>query len=340
MSFSEDERPVMVTVQALAYNHARYIRQALDGFLMQKTDFRYEIIVHDDASTDETAAIIREYEAKHPDLIRSVYQRENQYSKHTGIKKHFVLPLTRGKYTALAECDDYWTDPLKLQKQVDALEAHPECRLCVGRSNVLDGNDKPIGWQLPNYELSAGIKSQREFLRMIIKYSFQTSTYFFRTDEHRAFLNYKPEFTEYMMGDLSMMFFFASKGPVYYIDDMLSCYRWQSEGSWTNRFWSQPIDKIRDYHERYIEGRKMYDEFTGGKYHDVCLEHVEFLLNKITKLEFEYAEKHKDYKAMLQKKYAKLRPHWKKSDYCYAWLMAYCPRLMKTLHSVKCQLKQ
>ena len=335
-----DERPVMVTVQAIAYNHARFIRRALDGFLMQKTNFRYEIIVHDDASTDETAAIIREYEAKHPDLIRAVYQRENQYSKHRGFKKLFVLPLTRGRYTALCECDDFWTDPFKLQKQFDALEAHPECRLCVGRVNVLDGNDEPIGWQFPNFELSTGVKSQEDFLRMVIQYSFQTSTYFVRTEEHRAYLSGRPEFAKYMMGDVALMLFFASKGPVYCIDDMLSCYRWQSEGSWTNKFWSQPIDKICAYYERYIEGRIKYDEFTEGKYHNVCVEHVEFLRNKITKLEFQHAEKCKDYKTMLQKKYAAFRPHWKKADYCFAWLMAYCPWLMKSVRFVKNSLRR
>ena len=119
----------LVSIFTLAYNHAPFIRQCLDGILMQKTTFLFELIVHDDASTDETADIIREYAARYPDIIKPVYETENQFSKSDA---DFHLPEPQGKYTAWCEGDDYWTDPLKLQKQVDFLETHPDYTICGG----------------------------------------------------------------------------------------------------------------------------------------------------------------------------------------------------------------
>ncbi|MDR2410234.1 MAG: glycosyltransferase [Bacteroidales bacterium] len=121
----------LVSVDCTTYNHATYIRQCLDGFVMQKTNFPIEIIVHDDASTDGTADIIREYEAKYPNLIKPIYQSENQYSKGVNVWYTYVRPMMKGKYIAFCNGDDYWTDPLKLQKQVDFLESHSEYSLCT-----------------------------------------------------------------------------------------------------------------------------------------------------------------------------------------------------------------
>lgn len=108
----------LVSIVCDTYNHAPYIRRALDSFLSQETDFPFEIIVHDDASTDGTADIIRAYEAERPDLFRCVYRTENVYSKDPKILEHYVFPLARGQYIAICEGDDYWTSPHKLQTQV------------------------------------------------------------------------------------------------------------------------------------------------------------------------------------------------------------------------------
>lgn len=115
-------REIVVSVSCLTYNHAPYIRQCLDGFMMQKTDFAFEVLIHDDASTDGTAEIIKEYEARYPDVIKPIYEEENQWVKGRRGSAVFNFPRARGKYIALCEGDDYWTDPLKLQKQVSLLE--------------------------------------------------------------------------------------------------------------------------------------------------------------------------------------------------------------------------
>lgn len=96
-----------------------------------ETNFQFEVIIHDDAFTDNTASIIKEYEEKYPDIIKPIYQIENQYSKKASIIKEYILPKVEGKYIALCEGDDFRTDNLKLQIQFDALEANKDCNLCV-----------------------------------------------------------------------------------------------------------------------------------------------------------------------------------------------------------------
>lgn len=118
-----DRREPVLSIVCLAYNHAGFIKETLEGFLRQETDFPFEIIVHDDASTDATAAIICEYAARYPAVIKPIYQRENQYRLGVPFSTN-LFARARGKYIAYCEGDDYWTDPRKLQIQVDFLEQH------------------------------------------------------------------------------------------------------------------------------------------------------------------------------------------------------------------------
>lgn len=136
---------IMVTVQCLTYNHAAYIRQCLDGFLMQKTTFKFEVLVHDDASTDGTTEILKEYVSKYPDIIKPIVETENQYGK-IGFSGIFALmnQRSKGKYIAFCEGDDYWIDPLKLQKQVDFLESHPDYGMIYTAFDRVDVNGNTI----------------------------------------------------------------------------------------------------------------------------------------------------------------------------------------------------
>lgn len=129
------QEPV-VSISCLVYNHSRFLRECLDGFVMQKTDFPFEAIVHDDASTDGSAEIIREYAEKYPEIIRPIYEKENVFSRDPSACYGEINKRIRGKYEAICEGDDYWTDPHKLQRQVDYMEAHPNCSLCFHRARV------------------------------------------------------------------------------------------------------------------------------------------------------------------------------------------------------------
>lgn len=126
----------LVTIRCLVYNHEPYLRQCLDGFVMQKTNFPFEAIVHDDASTDRSAEIILEYAERYPDIIKPIFETENQYSKGDGSLTRIMNAHTRGKYVAMCEGDDYWIDPYKLQKQVDFLEGNPEYGMCYTNFNI------------------------------------------------------------------------------------------------------------------------------------------------------------------------------------------------------------
>ena len=131
----------MVTIQMPTYNHEGYIKKALDSILMQQVDFTYEILLKDDKSTDKTRAIVTAYQKEHPDKIRLWLCKENLYSQ--GIKVGLSF-FARGKYTAKLEGDDYWTDPLKLQKQVDFLEQNPQYSICFTYSVKVDTEGKPL----------------------------------------------------------------------------------------------------------------------------------------------------------------------------------------------------
>lgn len=137
-----DKRP-LVAIHCLVYNHEPYLRDCLEGFVMQQTNFPFVAIVHDDASTDNSAAIIHEYEEKYPNIIKPIYETENQYSKRDGSIDRIMntaIEATGAKYVAMCEGDDYWTDPQKLQKQVDFMEKNPEYSLCCHRYKIYNQN--------------------------------------------------------------------------------------------------------------------------------------------------------------------------------------------------------
>ena len=123
-------KDTLVSIRCITYNHEHYISQALDGFLMQETTFPFEIVIHDDASTDGTTDIIKEYENKFPEIVKPIYETENQYSKKDNTMELLILPHLKGKYTAFCEGDDFWTNKKKLQMQVDFLENNPDYGFC------------------------------------------------------------------------------------------------------------------------------------------------------------------------------------------------------------------
>lgn len=122
---------IKVSICCVTYNHEKYLRQCLEGFVNQKVNFEYEILVHEDASTDKTAQVLREYERKYPHLFRCVYQTENQFNIRNSLTE-ILFPMAKGKFIALCEGDDYWVDEYKLQKQVDFLEANPDYAIHSG----------------------------------------------------------------------------------------------------------------------------------------------------------------------------------------------------------------
>lgn len=131
----------LLSVVILAYNHELYIKECLDGVLKQQTDFDFDVIVHDDASIDGTVEIIKRYKEKYPNLFKTIFQKENQFSKDRAVFSNIILPKIRSKYIAICEGDDFWTDPNKLQKQVDFLEKKPNYVMAFHDVNVLQNKN-------------------------------------------------------------------------------------------------------------------------------------------------------------------------------------------------------
>ena len=215
------DKEVVVSVCCITYNHEPYIRQCLDGFMMQKTTFPFEVLIHDDASTDGTADIIREYEIKYPDIVKPIYQKENQYSKGIAISRTYNYPRAKGKYIALCEGDDYWIDPLKLQKQVDFLEKHPEYVLVYTNAEKVNSKSKRV---LRN--------SLKGYSGNITKYLFYkgnpviTATTCFR---RQYLLEYQEEIRQIpfkmKMGDLPLWIYLSLQGKFKYLNDRTTAYR-------------------------------------------------------------------------------------------------------------------
>lgn len=154
----KNKEPILVAIHCLVYNHEPYLHDCCEGFVMQKTNFRFVAIVHEDCSTDNSAAIVREYETKYPDIFRPIYETENQWSKHDGSLGRIMnaaIDTTGAKYIAMCDGDDYWTDPYKLQKQVDFMETHPEYDMVCARFDHLKGETGEI----QNFDLYDGIIS-------------------------------------------------------------------------------------------------------------------------------------------------------------------------------------
>ncbi len=228
IAISKEEQPLMVTIRCLTYNHEPYIRQCLEGFVMQKTNFRFEAIVHDDASTDGTAAIIREYAEKYPDIIKPIYETENQYSKHDGSLRRIMDAHTHGKYVAMCEGDDYWIDPLKLQKQVDFLEAHPDYGLVY--TNVDFYFQKQDKFER-SYITSGKLARSYDFLSHLINGGYiAPCTWLYRRE-------YMPTYTQgYVDGTFPLALDIWANSKIHFLDEVTTVYRVVGESASHSRY--------------------------------------------------------------------------------------------------------
>ena len=269
-----NKEEIVVSVCCLAYNHEKYIKKTLEGFIKQKTNFKFEVIINDDASTDNTKMIIQKYVEKYPDIFVPVYQKENQYKKlRFGIVGSVLLPKAQGKYIAFCEGDDYWCDSNKLQTQYDIMENNEECSICIHKVQCIneDGTINPNTLPPVGNSLKTGMMSQEEVARLLFRrYIWQTSGYFLRKKNLDDWLQGKLPFLEKMNGDMRMLLISLSHGKFYYIDEPMSCYRVNSIGSWTSSW--QNKNRIEYFVNEELEKKRKYDEYTHFQYHEYILQ--------------------------------------------------------------------
>jgi len=311
-------KKVKVSVCCLAYNHQKYIRQTLEGFISQKTNFLYEVLINDDASTDETADIIKEYAVKYPDVIKPIFQTENQYSKGVVISNDILAPMAKGDYIAFCEGDDYWSDPYKLQLQFDIMENNPDVVMVCHNTQKITCEGKALGVMISG--LTEGIIDPVNFIDKSNKNPHFSSLMF----RHVVFENKKPDFFRLTTGDNGWRLFSLNFGKVYYIDRTMSVYRTFVPGSWTVRMRDNKEKSIKHI-ENTIKFLKEYDKFTKCKFHST-------IENVVTYKEYNYSWLTRNYRnAYLLSK--KIKVPLKHKIFLFIWV--YCPCIDKILYKFR-----
>lgn len=247
----DNSKPV-ATIWCFVYNHEKYLRQCLEGFVMQHTDFPFEAIVHDDVSTDSSVEIIREYAERYPDIIKPVYETENQYSKKDGSLDRVMLAHTNGRYVASCEGDDYWTDPLKLQKQVDFMESHPDYSMCAHNAIVYNQatnsieafSDIPQDCDLSVHDAISGWKIATASLLV-----------------RREYMPYPDWLARIYSGDYALILRALNGGKIRVMKDYMSVYRKDPAGHSVSSHLGDGF--VYEQHNILLDS---FNKATGGKY--------------------------------------------------------------------------
>lgn len=265
----ESEEKPLVVIRSLVYNHEPYLRDCLEGFVMQQTTFPFVAVVHDDCSTDGSAAIIREYAEKYPHIIKPVYETENQYSK-PGKPLRRIMDEACGrygaKYYALCEGDDYWTDPLKLQKQVDFLESHPDytmvCADAVVRTpekDLTEDDFRRMGWDRYHESRDMAVEDIIEKGGWFI----HTATIVYRNGLCDA---YPEGCRQCPVGDYPLQIFAAITGKVFYFYEKMAVYRFGSINSWTVRERTLSYESLLNFTKGEITMLESLNKYSDEKY--------------------------------------------------------------------------
>lgn len=251
----------LVTISLVAFKQETYIREAIESCLMQEVNFDFEIIIHDDASSDKTAEIIKEYGEKYPEKIIPIIQTENQFSKGTEIIDKFIVPKAKGKYIAFLEGDDYWIDSYKLQTQIDFLESNPEVAMCFTATKRIFPNT-PKKPKIKRYRNNDSICSIKDVIRWGGTLVDMCSAVVRRS----IFTDVPDWYYSAQTWDLTVPLLSLLHGKIQYLDRVTAVYRYLVSGSWTQK-------NVRE-HERRKKNRKKvisvtdgFDQETNYKYH-------------------------------------------------------------------------
>ena len=236
---SADAEP-LVSVVCMCYNHEDYIEETLCSFFIQETSFSFEVLVHDDASTDRSAAIISRFQARYPSIIRTIYQNDNQYSQGRPQGSE-TREKCRGRYIAMCEGDDYWIYANKLQRQFDVLEARPEVSMCF---HAAYQEDMKSGNHLEKICMHSTNDCYISLKQMILGGGgyCPTNSLFFRKD---AVSNMPKFMRECPVGDAAIQLACAIYGRIYYLPLAMSVYRLNVSGSWTDRMRLDCIARLK-----------------------------------------------------------------------------------------------
>ncbi|MFA5925319.1 MAG: glycosyltransferase [Parcubacteria group bacterium] len=266
-----------ISILCSTYNHEKYIRQTLETFVMQKTNFNFEVLVHDDASTDGTQSVIKEFEEKYPGIVKSVFQIENQYSK--GIRRaitKFLLPIAEGEYILLCNGDDYFTDENKLQIQADFLDKNPEYSMCFHPTRWFFENNEEPDSIFPEYKEGAKFTTEK-----LLEGNFMnTNAVMYRRQDYSRITK-----KNIVPGDWYLHLYHARFGRIGFINKVMAAYRRHENGIWWSSY--KNPDMILKTHgsahlTMYFELLKLYPE---KKYRDIIFGNVSGLFRQLERID-------------------------------------------------------
>lgn len=319
------KQDIKVSICCITFNQEDYIKDALDSFLSQKTNFKYEIIIHDDASTDNTVRILKEYKQKYPDMIKLILQKNNQYSLGKDVLSN-TFNIANGKYIAICEGDDYWTDENKLQIQVDYMESNENCTLCAHSFNLVDKNRNIID-SVNRYKNDI-ICSEKDIILGGGGF-FATASLMIPTKILKDLPDYYYNCT---VGDYPIQLYAMSKGYTYYINKNMSAYRVKSSGSWTANIDSGKKDEVKvKYIEHFKDMINMLESFsksTNYKYRDIVNE-------RINRFEIQICLQNEDYSIFKQKRSRQYIKELDKKIKLIYLLRAYLPYIADKMKLIK-----
>ena len=314
---------VIVSIVCNAYNHGKYIEDAIKGFIMQETTFKYEVLIHDDCSIDETAKIIKKYAEEYPDVINAVIEKDNQFSKGVKINRDIMFPLAKGKYIAMCEGDDYWIDPYKLQKQVDYMEKHDDCTFCFTNAKCeINGEivKQVIPWSDDSVVLDGDVYDVDAIER--INY-IPTASFMFR----KKSLSYLPTLRKgAFTGDGYLKLGLTHLGYAHYIQECTCVYRYCVPNSSTTK-WKNDYIELKRMADRFIMMYEDFDSYFQGKY--------QIIRDRVTLWEINKAFATGEFKNIKGTKYKSFYKNYQKKGYCIYLVATTFPRLYILLRNIK-----
>lgn len=315
----------LVAIRCTTYNHELYIRECLEGFIMQKTTFPFIAIVHDDASTDGTAAIIKEYSEKYPDLIKPIYETENQYSKKDGSLDKIVdnaIAQTECKYVAICEGDDYWTDPLKLQKHLEILEKDKSIGLVYSKAKKIIQSKNKFKGEIGGDYL--------DFEHLLKQNCIPTLTVTIRASLYKNYIDeIKPYSMGWKMGDYPIWLWFAQNSKLCFFNEVQGIYRVLENSASHSTNWLKTLQFA-------ISSAKIAYYFA-CKYH-IC----EFeILTQLLWVEYQYAAliNNKDDISRIDKEVKEFFPRSRNLRLRLMTMFARSPKILTTLLSLFRKIK-
>lgn len=330
-------RGIDVTICCVTFNHAKYVRKCLNSLVCQKTDFMYEILIHDDLSQDGTIEIIKEYAEKYPDIIVPYIEKENQYSKgNRAIIINLMIGLARGKYIAICEGDDFWNDEYKLQKQFDLLEQNLDCVMSTHKVRTVDETGKQIIGYIPRDYSEKKVINGNWYVKHILendRHLFHTSSMFFRKSAMEKDLENIPSFmTVAATEDRVLFLYYGSKGNIFYLPDEMSSYRSMSEGSWSSEMVKYK-DKSYANDQDILNMVQGFNKYTKYKYKDSVYKYE-------TTLQFRTLQYELNCKELCSERYEELFQTLSKKEQIYFRICSKVPFLGKIYRKLKKLVKR